>query len=96
LTPELGKKIHESRKLSQKIYINRGQTGLDLDVVGDLVTRFTISYKKAHMSDKENKKVTYAMPEDSAISQIIEANSLFNRAKSMLETYLCGDDESKI
>ena len=47
------------------------------------------------MSDKENKKVTYAMPEDSAISQIIEANKLFNRAKSMLETYLCGDVKLK-
>ena len=32
---ELGKEIHSSEGYT-KIYINRGQSGLDLDVVGDL------------------------------------------------------------
>jgi|TARA_R100000388_G_C7184342_1_gene130281 hypothetical protein len=34
---KLGKEIHSAESFT-KVYINRGQTGLDLDVVGDIVT----------------------------------------------------------
>ena len=44
---KLGKKIHESGSYT-KIYINRGQTGLDLDVVGDLVTVYDKLQKGSH------------------------------------------------
>ena len=43
------------------------------------------------MSDQEGKKTTYAMTEESAISQISQANRLFNRGKHLLEAYFCGD-----
>ena len=34
---KLGQEIHSAERFT-KVYINRGQTGLDLDVVGDIVT----------------------------------------------------------
>jgi len=44
------------------------------------------------MSKKDDKNLTYAMTQDTAIKQITEANRLFNRAKCLLETYLCGEN----
>ena len=44
---KLGKKIHEAGSYT-KIYINRGQTGLDLDVVGDLATVHDKLQKGSH------------------------------------------------
>ena len=43
------------------------------------------------MSDKKSKKVSFAINESQAIKQVTEANQLINRAKYLLETYLCGD-----
>lgn len=34
---ELGQEIHEAESYT-KIYINRGQSGMDIDVVGDIAT----------------------------------------------------------
>ena len=45
------------------------------------------------MSEKKAKKISFALREDQAIKQVTEANQLVNRAKQLLETYLCGDTE---
>ncbi len=47
------------------------------------------------MSEEKDKKLTYAMTQDSAIKQITESNRLFNMAKYLLETYLCGENDLK-
>tara|TARA_R100001086_G_scaffold224941_1_gene143043 strand:- start:151 stop:525 length:375 start_codon:yes stop_codon:yes gene_type:complete len=43
------------------------------------------------MTEKKDKKLTYALTESSAIKQITEANQLHQRAKSLLKSYLCSD-----
>ena len=43
------------------------------------------------MSEKKAKKISMAIKESHALKQITEANQLINRAKYLLETYLCGD-----
>jgi|TARA_R100000455_G_C6224038_1_gene87598 hypothetical protein len=43
------------------------------------------------MSDKQQKKMSYALNEDKAIQQIIEAHQLRTRAEYLLKDYLCGD-----
>ena len=43
------------------------------------------------MSDKKSKKLSFALREDQAIKQVTEAHQLVNRAKYLLETYLCGE-----
>lgn len=40
---------------------------------------------------KSNKSTSYAISVDSAHKQAREAQELYNLAKSLLETYLCGD-----
>ena len=47
------------------------------------------------MNEKKQKKLTYALTEDSAIRQITDANQLCDRAKSLLKTYLCEVNELK-
>ena len=44
------------------------------------------------MTEKKDKKLTYALTESSAIKQITEANQLRRRAKSLLKSYLCHDE----
>ena len=43
------------------------------------------------MSEKKAKKISMAIKESHALKQVTEANQLINRAKYLLETYLCGD-----
>ena len=45
------------------------------------------------MSDKKGNKTTYAVTENSAIKQISEANQLRERAKSLLKSYMCEDND---
>jgi len=47
------------------------------------------------MTEKKDKKLTYAMTEDSAIKQISEANHLRKRAKSLLKSYMCDAEPLK-
>ena len=47
------------------------------------------------MTKKKDKKLTYALTEASAIKQITEANQLRQRAKSLLESYICNDEPLK-
>ena len=47
------------------------------------------------MSKKKDEKLTYALTEDSAIKQITQANQLRDRAKSLLKTYMCEENELK-
>jgi hypothetical protein len=44
------------------------------------------------MSEKKAKKVSLAIKESHALKQIAEANQLVNRAKYLLESYLCGEN----
>ena len=47
------------------------------------------------MSDKKEKKLTYAMTEAGARNHIKGAKDKFNRAKILIETYLCSDFDLK-
>ena len=47
------------------------------------------------MTEKKDKKLTYALTETSAIKQISEANQLRERAKSLLRVYMCGEEPLK-
>jgi hypothetical protein len=47
------------------------------------------------MSKKKDEKLTYALTEDSAIRQITQANQLRDRAKSLLKTYMCEENQLK-
>lgn len=47
------------------------------------------------MSDKKQKKLTYAMTFDGAMKHIESARERFEMAKVLLELYLCGDTKLK-
>ena len=47
------------------------------------------------MSSKEAKKLSYALDEDKAMSQITEAYQLRKRAEFLLKDYLCGENDLK-
>lgn len=47
------------------------------------------------MSDKKEKKLTYAMTVSGAEKHIEEANKSFSRAKMLMELYFCSDYDLK-
>jgi len=47
------------------------------------------------MSDKKDKKASFALSEEHAKKQIEEANHMIDKAKYLLESYLCGNTQLK-
>jgi len=47
------------------------------------------------MSDKKAKKASFALSEEHAKKQIEEAKHMINKAKYLLESYLCGETQLK-
>ncbi len=52
-------------------------------------------WEKKIVSDKKEKKLTYAMTVEGATKHMKSAKESFNKAKILIETYLCSDFDLK-